>query len=273
MSISSLGRIFVATAASLLAAVTLAARADAQTYWSGDISVSNVNGLPTQKSADIAHVSLVVSNTGDEGDALLAVDVPPQIANAAGFDALPLRVYRGANLQRSQPVFIKAGETRYLDFEGVHLVIYGIQGPFTRGLQIPVRLTFQNAGVIDVLANIGMPIDQTISDKGRDGGPRLVKARFQPPSPMMPKPMTGSEFRCSDGSKMVLTFVKEGDGTDAVVWLHGKDHRLAYQPAPVGIAEVRWQDADHSLTWTPGVHLTWINHSEHLMCGRGSHQH
>lgn len=274
MSIQSYGRFVTMAAILFLGVLFFSTSANAQTYWAGDISVSNVNGRPTPQSADIAHVSLVVSNTGPEGDVLIAIDVHPQIAQAGGFDALPLRVYRGASLRRSQPVFVAAGETRMLGFDDVHLVLYGIRGPFARGLRVPVRLTFQKAGTIDVIIDVGGQMFD-VSSATSPSQPRLIQAQYhQTPSPMQyVEPDTGYAFRCMDGSKLTLAFAATEDRLDAIVRIKGETYSLPYQLPEPGPVQVVWSDGDHSLTWSPGVQLMWMTSTSHLMCGRGGHQH
>ena len=273
MSIQSYGRIVTTIATLFLLGLFTTAHAHADTFWAGDLSVSNVFGKPTPKGADIAHVALVISNVSEDGDVLIAVDVPPAVADAAGLDSLPLSVYRGANLRRSQPVFIRGGETRQLGYDGVHLVLYGIQGPFMRGLQVPVRLTFQKAGVVDVIVDVGGDTFYQASSSPRDA--RLVRINFEPQptaQAINDEPAAGKEFACSDGSKMVLGFGAQG-GIDALVTIHGQAYRLAAQPPPSGEVRILWSDGPHSLTWSPGVRLMWMSGSTHLMCGRSSHHH
>ncbi len=275
MTVAMVGRL-LAAATALLAAVCSAAPASAQTFWANDISVSNAVAAPTQRSADIAHVSLVISNIGKESDALIAVEVPPQIAEAAGFHALPLTVYRGANLRLSQPVFIKAGETRHMGFEDTHLLIYGIRGPFTKGFRFPVRLVFQKAGPIDVIVAVGSSLDQTVAGETSSRRPELIEVQYRQPQPvqrLVAEPARGSAFRCEDGSKMVLDLNVDGDVAVADVWLGGASYRLAYVPPEPGPVQIVWSDGDHSLTWSPGVKLMWMSNSTHLMCGRGGHSH
>lgn len=274
MSIQSYGRFITMSAILFLGFFFLCTSANAQTYWAGDISVSNVNGRPTPHAADIAHVSLVISNTGTEGDVLIAIDVPSQIAEAGGFDALPLRVYRGASLRRSQPVFIAAGQTRMLGFDDVHLVLYGIQGPFARGLKVPVRLTFQNAGQVDVIIDVGGQTLEASREPPRSQ-PRLIQAQYQrTPSPTQyAEPDAGYAFRCMDGSKLTLSLSTTDDRLSAIVRLNGETYSLPYQPPEPGPVQIVWSDGDHSLTWSPGVQLMWMTSTSHLTCGRGGHSH
>jgi len=269
MTLSSYGRAVTTTAMLFLIALFLSARAHADTVWAGDISISNVNGLLTPKGADIAHVSLVISNAGAERDALIAVDVSPAIASAAGFDALPVRVYRGASLRRSQPVFLGAGQTRLMRLENVHLVLYGIQGPFERGMQFPVRLTFQEAGSVIVVVDVGGQSFEMVSSDSTGNEPTLQQ--IKPTRVHIDEPTSGTEFRGTDGSKLVLSFVGEESGISALIWLHGDRYKLPNQPPEPGPVQIVWSDGDHSLTWSLGVQLKWVNGPTHLMCGRGDH--
>lgn len=274
MSIQSYGRLVTTKAILILACLFFCTPASAQTYWAGGISVSNVSGRPTPPFADIAHVSLVVSNTGSEGDILVAIDVPREIAQAGGFDALPLRVYRGASLRRSQPVFIAAGETRLLGFDDVHLVLYGIQGPFRRGLRVPVRLTFQHAGPIDIVIDIGGQTREASNSRQRPQS-ALVLAQYRPKQAHAHDDHidAGYAFKCSDGSKLALSLATTGESLSAVVHLKGETYSLPHHPTESGPVQIMWSDGAHSLMWSPGVRLMWMTSASHLMCGRGGHQH
>lgn len=274
MTHSTYSRSVTAIAILFLVVLFGATRAQAQTIWAGDISISNVYGKPTASGADIAHVSLVVSHTGFEPDVLIAVDVDPAIANAAGFDALPQRVYRGASLRRSQPIFLAPGQTRIMSLDDVHLVIYGIQGPFERGMLIPVRLTFEKAGAVDVMVSIGGQTFETISTQ-QVSEPRAIRIRqlIEPVRLKIAEPETGSAFRCSDGSKLILSFVEQASSVSAQIWLHGETYTLPHQPPEPGPVQITWSDGAHALTWSPGVQLMWMSGTTHLMCGRGGHKH
>lgn len=107
----------------------------------------------------------------------------------------------------------------------------------------------------------------------------LILAALTPPTAFAqtPRPEDGSAFLCSDGTKMVLAFTdtdaEAGSGITALVWLHGETFRLPYLPPEPGPVQVAWSDGEHALTWSPGVRLMWMGDREHLMCGRGEHEH
>lgn len=271
MTIPHYGRVVAASTLLLLLALFGVSQAHADTYWAKDVSVSNLLARPTPRDADIAHVALVVSNTSPEGDVLISAEVSPRIAAYVGFDALPTSVYRGANLRRSQPVFLQAGQTRTLGLEGLHLVLYGIQGPLRNGMGIPVRLTFENAGSVDVVievsnasADIAQANLQNVMFRGDDD-------QTAPPAANDPH---GAAFRCQDGSKLILDFDDETDGLSAVVSVAGSSYRLPVLAPEPGPVQIVWSDGAHTLTWSPGVKLMWMGGGAHLMCGRsGGHMH
>lgn len=87
------------------------------------------------------------------------------------------------------------------------------------------------------------------------------------------EPAGGSAFQCDDGGKMFLTFVNTGSAISAKVWVRGAVYQLPNVPPEPGIARIVWSDGEHSLTWSPGVQLMWMDDDTHLMCGRGGHKH
>lgn len=271
---AAMGKAVAATIVCLVAIVA-AAPSQADVFRLGDLSVTNANAHPTPKGADLAHISLAVSNAGDEDDVLLYVEVSPTIADAAGFDALPFRVYRGANLRRSRPVYVPAGETLAMGLSDIHVVLYGIHGPFERGLRVPLRLTFARSGYVDILVDVDAPALDSASYTSPMHGVQIVKARqlvgLSPHA--VTAPTEGSLFKCQDGGDMVLTFASiEGEGY-ARVWVGGQSHLLRHQPPEPGPVQIVWSNADSSLTWSPGVQLMWMSGATHLMCGRGGHKH
>jgi hypothetical protein len=34
-----------------------------------------------------------------------------------------------------------------------------------------------------------------------------------------------------------------------------------------------WSDGQHTLTWSPGVQIMWMDGATHRMCGRDEHKH
>ncbi|MFT3722550.1 MAG: hypothetical protein QM773_03100 [Hyphomonadaceae bacterium] len=96
-----------------------------------------------------------------------------------------------------------------------------------------------------------------------------------PAQAQAPQPTSGAQFQCDDGGKMFLSFAETGaqTGVSAVVWVRGAVYQLANLPPQQGIARIVWSDGEHSLTWSPGVQLMWMDASTHLMCGRGGHKH
>ena len=42
---------------------------------------------------------------------------------------------------------------------------------------------------------------------------------------------------------------------------------------PGGPVVLTWSDGKHTLTWSPGVQIMWMDGPAHRMCGRGGHKH
>lgn len=270
MTITTYGRAMTTAGILLLVVLLAAARAHADTYWAKDISISNILAAPTPAGADVAHVRLVLSNTGTEDDVLLYADVPKSVAGGAGFDALPTTVYRGGlSIRRAAPVFLSAGQTRLMGFSETHLILYGIQGALTNGLAFPMRLTFEKAGAVDIVVEVGRSHDDTAFL------PRVRLASFedeQGPDARSETLQTRAAFSCQDGSRLLLGFDDAGGVLSALVSVQGATYRLPALPPEPGPVQIVWSDGAHSLTWSPGVRLMWMSASSHLMCGR-SHTH
>jgi hypothetical protein len=86
-------------------------------------------------------------------------------------------------------------------------------------------------------------------------------------------PQPGVQFRCDDGSNLVLSFSDKGTAFSAIVRVHGTSYWLPAQAPEPGPVQIVWSNGSSSLTWSPGVRLMWMSSETHLMCGRGGHQH
>ena len=100
-----------------------------------------------------------------------------------------------------------------------------------------------------------------------------ARADQSPQQRVADEPVSGSTFNCSDGKKLVLSFIGDEDGTSVLIWLQGDRYTLPTLPSVPGPAQIVWSDGVNSLTWSPGVQLMWMSGATHLMCGRGGHHH
>lgn len=81
-----------------------------------------------------------------------------------------------------------------------------------------------------------------------------------------------SYFQCEGQSELGLKLGRVGGESVAAVTIDGRRHVLALQEWGGGVAQVKWSDTDHALTWDPGVRITWIDGASTRACGRRVHQ-
>lgn len=83
-----------------------------------------------------------------------------------------------------------------------------------------------------------------------------------------------SRFKCAGGEELAIAFTSNQAGSVAVVALEGGRHALPIQPLEPGPVRITWSDGAHTLVWSAGVKLMWMEgHDRHLACGRGGHSH
>jgi periplasmic copper chaperone A len=102
---------------------------------------------PTPGGVDVSAGYLTIANDGDSADQLIAASSP----RAARVEIHEMTM-DGAVMQM-RPVTALAigpGERIELAPGGRHLMFFGVTQPFAIGEEIPVQLTFEHAGVMDV---------------------------------------------------------------------------------------------------------------------------
>jgi copper(I)-binding protein len=102
----------------------------------------------TPGGVDVSAGYLTIRNRNGADDQLIAVSSP----RAARSEIHDMTMDEN-NVMRMRPLSaltIPAGGEAMLQPGGQHLMFFGVTQPFTIGEDIPVQLTFANAGVIDV---------------------------------------------------------------------------------------------------------------------------
>jgi hypothetical protein len=102
----------------------------------------------TPGGVDVSAGYLTIRNTVATDDQLIAVSSP----RAARAEIHEMTMDEN-NVMRMRPLStltIPAGGEALLQPGGQHLMFFGVTQPFTVGEEIPVQLTFANAGVIDL---------------------------------------------------------------------------------------------------------------------------
>lgn len=104
----------------------------------------------------------------------------------------------------------------------------------------------------------------------------LIPHPSEAQAPGAPDMRLAQSFACGAAGKMKAMFSSERGGFTAyVLWPDQPVLALDVQP-PTGEPLVAWSDGSHTLTWNPGVRLTWLDGASTSMvhCSRdGSHDH
>ncbi len=133
---------FLATALAL-SLPTLAAAHD---YRLGDLEIIHPRIFETAATAKAGGGYVTIANTGDSADALIGVSAAfPMVQLHESFEQDG--VMRMQHIERLE---IGAGETAELAPGGYHVMFMGLTEPFEAGQEVPVTLSFENAGEIEV---------------------------------------------------------------------------------------------------------------------------
>lgn len=114
----------------------------------GDISIANSWTRATPPRAMAGGGFAEITNSGTEDDRLVAASSP-----AAGRVELhEMSVADGVMVMREKDggIAVPAGETVALKPGGLHIMFMELAGPFKQGDTVPVTLTFEKAGAVDV---------------------------------------------------------------------------------------------------------------------------
>ncbi|MBP2299018.1 copper chaperone PCu(A)C [Azospirillum picis] len=133
----------IATALSMLGA----AAALAHSYKAGPIDIGHPWARATAPSAPNGGAYLSLSNTGADGDRLVAASTP-----AAEKAELHTHLNEnGVMKMREVPgIDVLAGETVKLAPSGLHVMLLGLKQPLVKGTRFPMTLRFEKAGSVDV---------------------------------------------------------------------------------------------------------------------------
>ncbi|MCD7060204.1 copper chaperone PCu(A)C [Pelagibacterium xiamenense] len=130
-----------------------AAGAMAGSARAGDLEISGAFTRATLPNAPVGGGYLTVTNTGEAADRLVAAASPAagdvQIHEMSMVnDVMEMR-------KLEDGIEIPAGGAVTLAPGGLHLMFMQLNAPFEEGTQVPVTLTFENAGEVEVMLSVG----------------------------------------------------------------------------------------------------------------------
>jgi copper(I)-binding protein len=160
MSMLSLRRIGAALApASLALSLAFAAPASAHDYQAGALKIDHPWSRATPPGASVGVGYLSIENTGTADDRLLSIKgaISPDIEMHESAEKDGVATMRPVK----DGIVVPAGKTVELAPGGYHLMLKKLAEPLKEGESVPVTLTFEKAGSIDV--------DLTVTAMGAPG--------------------------------------------------------------------------------------------------------
>ena len=136
---------------SVLAAMLVSGAALAHDYQVKSLRVSNPFARATPPGAKVAGAFMTIKNVGTDADRLVSASSPiaglveiHEMAMDGGM--MKMRALKGIDL--------KPGATVELQPGGYHVMLEDLKQPLKQGEQIPVQLTFEKAGVLEIKVHI-----------------------------------------------------------------------------------------------------------------------
>lgn len=131
----------------------------------GALELSGAFSRATAPNAPVAGGYVTITNTGDTADRLIAASSPAAAQVQLHEMKMEGDVMKMAELEDGIPV--PAGATVTLAPGGLHLMLMGLESQLVEGQSVPVTLTFEEAGTVEISLDIGSPAAQ--APAGHDG--------------------------------------------------------------------------------------------------------
>ncbi|UXU76534.1 MULTISPECIES: copper chaperone PCu(A)C [unclassified Paracoccus (in: a-proteobacteria)] len=133
----------------------------------GDLTLTGAFSRATAPKAPVAGGFVSIANKGSTDDRLIAAQSPA----AARVEIHEMRMDGDVMTMRELPegLILPAGETVELKPGGYHLMFMELKQPFVEGETVPVTLTFENAGSIELPFAIGPVSARSAGAAAHDG--------------------------------------------------------------------------------------------------------
>ena len=159
--------LFAGLAGLAMLAAAFAAPANADEVKAGDLVISQAWSRATPGGAKVAGGFLTIENKGTAPDRLVSVS-----ADIAGKSEIhEMAMDNGVMKMRPlhKGLVIDPGKTVKLAPGGNHLMLQDLKGPFKQGDKVPVTLTFEKAGKVEVSLDVQGVGAQAPGDAGHSG--------------------------------------------------------------------------------------------------------
>ncbi|WIJ24908.1 copper chaperone PCu(A)C [Devosia sp. RR2S18] len=134
----------------------------------GPIDISLPFARATLPNAPVGGGFLTIENTGAEADRLISASSPAAAEVQLHEMAMDGEVMRMRQLEDG--IEIPAGGTVTLEPGGLHIMFMGLREPFVEGEEVPVTLTFEQAGSVEIkLPVLAVAADAAPAHDGHQG--------------------------------------------------------------------------------------------------------
>jgi len=135
----------------LLAGVFISGAAIADDYQVKSLRISNPFARATPPGAKVAGAFMTIRNQGTEADRLVSASSP-----IAGLVEIHEMAMEGGmmKMRALKGIDLKPGATVELQPGGYHVMLEDLKQPLKQGEQIPVKLTFERSGVVEVMVHV-----------------------------------------------------------------------------------------------------------------------
>ena len=135
----------------LLAGLFVSGAAIADDYQVKSLRISNPFARATPPGAKVAGAFMTIRNQGTEADRLVSASSP-----IAGLVEIHEMAMEGGmmKMRALKGIDLKPGATVELQPGGYHVMLEDLKQPLKQGEQIPVTLTFEKAGVLEIKVNV-----------------------------------------------------------------------------------------------------------------------
>ncbi|NNE88929.1 MAG: copper chaperone PCu(A)C [Silicimonas sp.] len=129
--------------------------------YAGNIMIEDAFARVARPNAPAGAAFMTIHNTGEEDDRLISASSPmAQLVQLHTHMETDDGIMKMMHVEEGFKV--KAGEVHALARGGDHVMMMGLNGPITEGEEIPVTLTFEKAGDIELV----IPVDNTRGQMG-----------------------------------------------------------------------------------------------------------
>lgn len=149
----------------LIAALLLGGTAGAHEITVGTLQFIHPHIPQPAATAQVAGGYMAISNDGAQPDRLIGVS--SKIAKSASLHQSSVDANGVASMSPVEALEIPAGDTVLLEPGGYHIMFMGLTGRFSEGDMLPVTLTFEKAGAIEMEFMVD-PADGTAMEHDHD---------------------------------------------------------------------------------------------------------